>query len=87
MSILRRFFLVFNCFGNFRSFSINSFLISNRGTTAGEKTPFIILCMYVTLRTTKFTHSDDNMLIILIRYVPMVPFSINANRNLTPILA
>ena len=59
MSSLRRFFLVFDCFGYFRLFSINSFLISNRGTTAGEQTPFIVLCMYVTLRTTKFTHSDD----------------------------
>ena len=69
MSRLRRFFLVFVCFGylivdyflciveklyeqvaqilsSVRLFCQKN-LISNRGTTAGEQTPFIVLCKYV----------------------------------------
>ena len=76
MSSLRRFFLVFDCFGYFRLFSNDSFLISNRGTTAGEQNPFIVLCMYVTLRTTKFTHSDDSMMMLLL-YTRVLGTTIN----------
>ena len=57
-------FMLHITFYDFRFICIYYFAISNRGTTAGEQTPFIVLCMYVTLRTTKFTHSDDTMILI-----------------------
>ena len=51
-------FLVLDCFGYFRLFSINLFLILSRGLTAGEQTPLVILGTYMTLYTTQFTHSN-----------------------------